>query len=167
MDAPIQLFISVVSGMVIGAFTAFVTAQQAFRRFHSERWWERKAAAYTDALEALYAMYDYAGTVEELLIMGRREDARDESIDTQVEAYKRAVEALNKTILVGALVLSDGAVDLLREFRQERSKAILREDVAAFTAEATAARRAIEMLRIEAIQDLKINEGWVQRPQRY
>jgi len=47
----------VIAALVVGIFT-LASIRLGLGRFRSERWWERKAAAYAAAIEGLHAMYD-------------------------------------------------------------------------------------------------------------
>ncbi|MDR4520932.1 MAG: hypothetical protein R3E36_10105 [Nitrosomonas sp.] len=57
MDVEIAKFIAQAAIAVVGAFLA---AHLATRRFRSEKWWERKAAAYSELVEALHHMKWYS-----------------------------------------------------------------------------------------------------------
>jgi hypothetical protein len=46
--------ISFVSALAVGVLTAIASVQLALRRFRAERWWERKAEAYSILLGALF-----------------------------------------------------------------------------------------------------------------
>lgn len=46
--------VDVVVPLAVAVLTALVSVQLALRRFRAERWWERKAEAYTSILGALF-----------------------------------------------------------------------------------------------------------------
>jgi len=49
-DIALNLF----TAILIGALSALITADLAFRRFRTEKWWERKVEAYTKVIESLH-----------------------------------------------------------------------------------------------------------------
>src|SRR6266536_1374619 len=59
-DRALNALAAILPGLVIAVVTAIITVRLALRRFYSERWWERKAQAYSDILEALYISQAYA-----------------------------------------------------------------------------------------------------------
>jgi hypothetical protein len=48
---------SLLPSLIVGICTAIFSVRLALRRFHAERWWERKAEAYSQIEEALYSDY--------------------------------------------------------------------------------------------------------------
>jgi hypothetical protein len=52
-----MLFLSSLSGLLIAIVTSFLTVRLAVWRFHSEKWWEKKAEIYAKLLEALFDMH--------------------------------------------------------------------------------------------------------------
>src|SRR5438094_5124193 len=50
---------TVLSGLFIAAVTSILTVRLALWRFHSEKWWERKAELYSRLMEALFDMHSY------------------------------------------------------------------------------------------------------------
>jgi len=49
-----QTLLSILAGLIIAFFTSLITVRLALKQFFSERWWERKADAYSKIVEALY-----------------------------------------------------------------------------------------------------------------
>lgn len=43
-------------GFVVATTSAWITVRLSLRKFRSERWWEKKAAAYVEAIEALHSL---------------------------------------------------------------------------------------------------------------
>ena len=56
---PLQIG-NLVVGLVIAVVSARVTVHFALKRFYSEKWWERKAEAYSSIIEALHHIRNYA-----------------------------------------------------------------------------------------------------------
>jgi hypothetical protein len=53
---------NVIAALVVGAF-GILTLKLGLGKFRSEKWWERKAAAYVSTFEAMHAVYGYAKAV--------------------------------------------------------------------------------------------------------
>ena len=54
MNLYIQIGLGIASGIVIAAFTSWISVQFAIQQFYSQKWWERKADVYASIMEALY-----------------------------------------------------------------------------------------------------------------
>ena len=48
------------TGLAVAIVTSVVTVRLSLRKFHAERWWERKAEAYNDVLNALSDLKHYS-----------------------------------------------------------------------------------------------------------
>lgn len=62
MDVPGFLIDSakvVVPGIVVAVITSIVTVRLSIRRFHAEKWWERREAAYSNLIDIIYSFKDY------------------------------------------------------------------------------------------------------------
>ena len=71
-----SILTQIVVAFLTSAFTLCIAALIAFQQFRSERWWERKADAYSAVIDALYsaknAMLEEGRTVACCLSRGRR-----------------------------------------------------------------------------------------------
>jgi hypothetical protein len=85
MDAEIIKFLAQAAIAVGGAFLA---ANLATRRFRKEKWWERKANAYSELVEALHHMKWYPSEHIDAAIENRELDKEDKD-----EYWKRYREA--------------------------------------------------------------------------
>ncbi|WP_412060358.1 hypothetical protein [Rubrivirga sp. IMCC45206] len=54
MGALLDFLAAVAPSLVVAVLAALLGVRLALRRFRSERWWERKAEAYTDLISAVY-----------------------------------------------------------------------------------------------------------------
>lgn len=50
----IQLLLTLIPALIVGVATALVTVKLSIRKFYTERWWERRADAYSRIVEALH-----------------------------------------------------------------------------------------------------------------
>ena len=87
-----------------------------FRRFALERWWERKAEAYTHIIEALVDMVSHYEQVYDAEF-SRRElpDDRKAEID---ELGKRGYREVARAAHIGAFIISRDAEASLKRFRE-------------------------------------------------
>ena len=117
MDFVIQLAPSLISGIVVAVVASYVTVRLSLKRFYSERWWERKAQAYSEIVEALY---DVQNSVELQLEAVERGLAYEDEYSKQLQ--ERSVEghrSIYKSAGIGAFIISDEASELLSQVRSE------------------------------------------------
>jgi hypothetical protein len=104
LDTALVIF----TGILIAAVSSWITVQLSLRRFRSERWWERRAAAYERVIEALHDLKVFADNHLEAEYKGRE---FPEEEDKELRARSKAAhEEVAKTIDIGAFLLSDEAL---------------------------------------------------------
>ena len=59
-DWIIEIIKIVIPGVLIAALTSYITVRLSIRRFHQEKWWEKKVEMYSRLLVTLHLMKDYA-----------------------------------------------------------------------------------------------------------
>ena len=122
MDATWLGFLSqIVAGVVIAMVTAVVTVRLSLRSFYSERWWERKAEAYTAVIESLHHMKRYDDTMLELTYEGR--ELAEERKNELLERSQKAYDEFKRLMDVGSFVLAPDAMEELRTLEKEFRKA--------------------------------------------
>lgn len=96
--------------------TAVAIYNTRFRRFALEKWWERKAEAYTRIIEALADMVNYYQQIGDAEVRGRElpEERRQEIDEHWKQGYREVVKATN----IGAFLISSEAEASLRRFRE-------------------------------------------------
>ena len=55
-----DIFITILTGIMTAAASAWVTVQLSLRRFRAEKWWERRVTAYERVIEALYNSKEFS-----------------------------------------------------------------------------------------------------------
>lgn len=100
----------VIAAVVVGIFTV-ASIRLGLGRFRSERWWERKAAAYAAAIEGLHGMYD---------LYKARADAEDAGANLIEEWEKKLHEGdmlgwmeVRKGASIGSFVMTKRAASIL------------------------------------------------------
>lgn len=158
-----DLRVTIEQATLIAAILAFVASLGAgaislytsrLRRFTSERWWERKAHAYSDLLELLVKLrYASAGleaaALTSRLVPGKRLEQLKELGDLLLEL--RRVETR------GAFVLSDKVIGLVEGTRKQIIAIMESVDAARISAEVPrVVERTIAEVRRVAAADLKV-----------
>jgi len=59
-----EVALSIFTAIVIAAISSWITVQLSLRKFRAERWWERKAEAYSKIIEARIKMWGQACNIE-------------------------------------------------------------------------------------------------------
>lgn len=114
------VFVSFISSVVIAVVVAMVTVRLALKRFHTEKWWERKSTAYVSIIEALHHMRDHADTNLTFALMQR--DLQDDGAEQLRLKMAQGLSELRKQRDMGDLVLSPAAVALMNALLQELSE---------------------------------------------
>jgi len=101
-------FIASVIAVVVSAYNA------RFSRFASERWWERKAEAYVQIINALSDLVFYYEQTYNAEFEGRElSDARKEEINRD---WQRGFLQVKKASNIGAFMISKKAEDALKQY---------------------------------------------------
>ena len=107
-----QLAASILTSLIVGTVIAYLTVRLSIRQFYSQRWWDRKAEAYTDILEAIYNM-NYSTRA---LINFYEDDSSVLDVPTTNELVEKFIENYNEVrrhSLIGAFAISSEAADAI------------------------------------------------------
>lgn len=151
-----KLALSLVPSVITGVVVALVTTRLSLRRFYSERWWERKVAAYSTILEALYDMNRYSDEAIEAFESGRElSDERNDQLHAQ---WRKGRNEIDKAAAIGAFIISEEASlhlnQLDKDLRVASSEQSWYEHL---DSEAAALRKCIGAIKECAKRDLKIS----------
>lgn len=120
MSPELDALLKVASGLAIALFSAWVTVQLSRKKFRSERWWEKKVAAYERVLEAFYEAKKFSSEHLDALYDGRKvEEARNKELRSFAAKPK---DEIARAADLGAFVLSDRALQLLNDFHKEEAQ---------------------------------------------
>ncbi len=125
----------------------------AFGRFRKERWWDRKAEAYSRIVEALYyaSAYYSARSHEDMTGNELSEEWKKKLSDD----YDQAIGELRKATGMGAYIISNAVADVLKNL--EMRPRLSPRDTAWFEiyeADREAHQKALDEIRILAKADL-------------
>jgi hypothetical protein len=115
-----QTAINVLTGIVIAAVSAWIAVQLSLRRFRAEKWWERKVDAYSRIIEALHNSKTW--TDEHLDAESHAREIPEEKEKELTGRARAAHDEIRKAINVGGFLLSDEALNRLRQFEKESNK---------------------------------------------
>ncbi len=100
---------------------ALITVRLALSRYKREKHWERKLQAYSDVLAAL-------GTMNQIINQWIRDEMRErtqpELEDKHVQRYASAMQKIEETAAVAALVLGPEVDQLIKNFLTEVHRAV-------------------------------------------
>jgi predicted CopG family antitoxin len=112
-----QFLITIFTGIIIAAVSAWITVHLALRKFRSEHWWEKKVEAYSKVIEALHNSKSFSDKHLDANYAGR-----NISEDSSKELGARAISAqleIDKMIDIAAFMLSEEANERLKAFKKE------------------------------------------------
>lgn len=126
-----QLAGSLVVGLVIALVSAYSTVRLAFRRFYSEKQWERKAEAYTKIFIALHKLKTHSAH-ELFLIENGHSLLQEESLEMERKVVMKRLESnmlsgladLQLQIDIGTFAITEDAVHLLQEHQLSLGESI-------------------------------------------
>lgn len=106
----------------------WLSIRYALRRFITEKWWERQAAAYEEVILAVYQSFQFFDEHLHACVEGRKLDEGDD-IRIRKKA-KQAAAAIASAKTIGMLKLSDRFLDRLRQLDKDTATAGERPDEA-------------------------------------
>ncbi len=110
----------VLPSLLVAVVTALVTVRLSFRRFRSERMWERKVQAYEKIFESLHHLKAYCDGHIKAFENGTSLDGNMEQ-----ELYGRfrlAIAEINKYRDIGSFLIDESAVERLKHFEDDLEK---------------------------------------------
>jgi hypothetical protein len=152
-----QLGVNVVSSASVAVLTAALTAKWAVRRFQSERWWERKAGAYSDIARSLFLMKRYC---DEYIDSKESGSTRTDEYEQELtKDWQQGNRAIAEATALGTFLVSPDAAAVLEELRRENGRAAAEDDFyERASVESAALQRAIAALTSAARRDLRIHD---------
>jgi hypothetical protein len=116
-----QIIVGAATAVIAALVTSPLAVWFSLRRFYSEKWWERKMAAYTAILESLHHMSDI---YNEDFENERRQTIMPDPLREreQIQRFRAHREELNKYIDIGTFLLSEAAVSELSQLSDKLSK---------------------------------------------
>ena len=117
MNIILEIILSSIPGLIVATIGTLLSVNLALRRFYSEKWWERKAEAYSRIVEELYHVMNNLDTY-----LSHFEHSREFPEDKKIELQQRANEAykeIYKAESIGAFIISDEVAQTLSDMRSK------------------------------------------------
>jgi hypothetical protein len=110
---------NVVAALIVGGF-GILTLKLGLAKFRSEKWWERKAAAYVAVIEAMHAIHAYAYAMADA----------DSSGHDVIETHRKKLSAdslaglmeVREAASVGPFLMSKGAAGVVADLVRDMEK---------------------------------------------
>lgn len=123
MTTATQAFVTVlIPGLVISIVTAIVTVRLSIRQFQSQKWWERKAEAYSEIMEQLTLLDISYGRLYEDAISMR--EMRKEERKPLLTEHSIAKDRVRRAAAAGSYIVSGEASLALNELVKEFDKRV-------------------------------------------
>lgn len=110
-----EIITHLLSSILVAVITALVTVKLSLRKFYTERWWEKKAEAYTKIIEALHRYKKY----DEKKLAIEMEYPRNDNDELEKELSKQWAESnaeIEKAADLGAFIVSKEVESILTNF---------------------------------------------------
>src|SRR6266481_7061200 len=125
-----NIVMTLLSGLFVAAVTSILTVRLALWRFHSEKWWERKAELYSRLMEALFDMHSYnrqwLADMEEYMSdpSAAQTEKRKKHLESLWSRHQKAADEVQKIVVIGAFIVSDAIADDLMQLRNANDAAM-------------------------------------------
>jgi hypothetical protein len=151
LDAIAQVLLP---GMAIAVLSAWITVRLAIRRFHQERWWDKKEAAYSNLLEVLHRFKRYASQHYGRELGHHNPSDEDKAaLEAEWQKTNREYERLRD---LASLHLSEDAMSILNEYEKKKREAQNEDLFQWIEGDLAAATDCLEKLKRAAKEDLKV-----------
>lgn len=139
--------------VLVAVTTAWVTVHLSLKRFHAERWWERRAEAYDRLLGALADLKRYADLkVEEL----EGETIAEDFKKGMSERHRGAFHELERAGILGGYTFSERTTQILTKLLADADGTPVEDPHGFFSRASRSYERAISELTASAKEDLHV-----------
>lgn len=107
------VLVALIPALAVSILTAYITVKLSMKQFYSQKWWEKKAEAYSYIIENLSYLQYFFG--EQLNVEFNMRHLSDEDNKKLSEEYKQAKEYITKAAAIGAYIVSDKTAVALSE----------------------------------------------------
>jgi hypothetical protein len=150
-----QLLMSLGPSLVTAFVTSWLTVRLSLKKFHSERWWERKAEAYSKIIEAFHDLLSYYNALAEDYLT--ENGVPQQRFDELKARYESARSDVDRATSIGAYIISNEASEALTRY-SKRPRLKWRDNAPFdfYDNEAVHCRTTLDRLRQLAKKDLKV-----------
>jgi hypothetical protein len=116
----ISVIVDIIRSAIIIVVASWITVRLALRRFYTEKWWERKAQAYSEIIGSLARMrICFDRWWEELSEHKKISDEQRKKLNKE---YRVTRGVLENASAVGSFIISEEAAKVLGSFLKELQK---------------------------------------------
>ena len=150
----------IITGIVTAAISSWIAVQLSLRKFHLEKWWERKANAYSALIQALHDSKTFCDEHFEALCAGRQvSDERDKELRIRA---RKATDEIRRAIDIGAFLFSDEALEVLKRYNKDQEEVSKAQDWYEYLdTDLAATSRCLEDIIKIARKDLKTDQSFL------
>ena len=105
----------IIQPIFISILVTIITVKLSLKKFRSEKWWEKKAEAYSKIIDALHQLKNYCD--QKLPASYGEFNLSPEKENELAEQYKIAYREFVKALDVGSFIISKEAVKILETYR--------------------------------------------------
>ncbi len=116
----ISIVMDIIKSAIIIVVASWITVKLALRRFYTEKWWERKAQAYSEIIGSLAKMRICFDKWEDEQL--RYKEIRAEARKKVNEEYANAERVIVNAEAEGSFIISEEAAEVLSLFLKELQK---------------------------------------------
>jgi hypothetical protein len=132
-----------------------LTVRLALRRFHKEKWWEKKQEMYSSLLETLHHLKNYAAEHYEGQM--NPDHITDEKREELTKDWKQFSREFAKLLDLASFHLSSEAVAVLDQYVKKKAEARKSDDIFDWIdGDLAAVTECLEELKKAAKRDLKV-----------
>jgi hypothetical protein len=144
---------------IVGFIAGLFALYRAKQEFISQRWWERKADAYTRIIEALWQMLDYyKQNYEEITNCSKISDERKKEI---LKQWEQGECEINKVTDIGTFLVSEETITALKKIWEKPQPEPDPNDwFRHLENDYIATKACIETVIKNAKKDLQVIRGW-------
>lgn len=123
-------FYQLLIGLLSGLFGAWIAMFFGLKRFYSEKWWEKRAAAFIELTDGIYqikVLQEYYSDLKSYRMEGPEDypefvELNDEQLREMKLSAVRARSLIKKYSHVGQLLITDSTSKLLRDYLDEEKR---------------------------------------------
>jgi hypothetical protein len=148
------ILIALLPALLVSIITAYITVRLSIKQFYSQRWWDKKAEAYSQILEHLsYLRYYYEKWSNVIMQPDITLDVdHKKNLD---EGYRRSEEAITKAAAVGEFIVTETTTKAISKLLSELFSLTFQSDlIKAIDDSYAAVNECIKTVRGEAKEAL-------------
>ena len=116
-----EILLNILSAVAIAGLSSWITVYLSLKKFRTEKWWEKKAEAYSNLVGVIH---DAKAFAEKNLTASSRNRELSEEEDSDLRAKScKAESEIYRAMDVGAFYLSEVAIECLKKYKKESSEA--------------------------------------------